>query len=718
MDIISLTLAILDPFRFPPLHEKSPLQPGDHSLAKEESIVVLVRALEEIFFYAKPAPEVIETARMLLKQRAGISQIQPAVSTFAGLSLSDQPRSGEPPVYSFLSLQMDNPFPKKAAAGDFSTLMNDFRHDFVNALQQAASPESFFRMCLRMMERYTWCIASAESPAGVSLFDSASLLSAVTACIDQSGAKPSFILLAADFSGIQRYIFPEGGRHQGAAKKLRARSFLVSAVMQLVQHLILKAFDLPLTSSLMNSGGNLYILLPDIPDIGQRCQALRCILDREIFTRFHGAVSVHIATTKMHADEFSKFGLTIQRIKNALKKEKQRAFHSFLTNDGVWSTDKPLEMSGHREQGLCDGCGRAFAENHEGLCSDCLNEQEIGRRLTKINTISLVRGTSGFITLNGWSLTFGEQGENVFALTSHDKSTRLWPVIRLANYVPADENGQPVTFDQLAVQYSCGVKKLAVLKADVDRMGALFAYGFASESDPFCTSSLQYTALSRMLEYFFCEYLAILIRVEFPHCYTVFSGGDDLLIVGPWQEIIDLAQVIQKRFTDYICGNPDITLSAGITLFSHKTPISFAVHDADQALESAKKEGERQEGRNQLYLFGRAMKWENAHKVLEYAHTVDQWHRGKYLTSGDLYKMRTWALMFQRYYKDRYVLGLRYAALAAYDLGKKLEERRKYPDDLLNLLESLQIIHEAGPIHHLQVICDYALFKNRRKDYE
>ena len=737
---ISLILSLFDSFRFPPLLEYSPLQPGDNTLAKEGSVVVLVKELESVFFSAQPAPPVVEAARNVLGQDARLTRISPTASVFENLSLSSEDKhiSGESLVYPYMPFQKDNPFPKKDVNNDFPPLMAEFRQDFIKALKQATSPESFFRMCLRLMERYTWCVASSDYLPYVSVYDSAALLAAVTACLCQTDMEPSFVLLAADFSGIQSYIFPEIAQHEGAAKKLRSRSFLVSSVMQLVQNIILKEFGLPLTCTLMNSGGNLYLLLPGLSDTEQRCQSLREIFDKEIFSRFHGSVSVHIATTRMQPNDFSQFGLAIQRIRENLYREKHKGFQSCLMSNGTWAADKPLEMKGHREYGLCKGCGGAFAQNKDGLCSYCLMEQEIGWKLTKSNTVSLVRNTdagdlllnrdgfiitlnkNGFISLGGWSLSFGASGEEgIFALSSGNVATRMYPVVRLANHVPTDKNGQIVTFDQLAENISQGVKKLAVLKADVDRMGALFSYGFQKENKPNNVTSLQYTTLSRMLEYFFCEYLAVLIREKYANCYTVFSGGDDLLIVGPWQEIIELALGIQKKFEAYCGNNPDITLSAGISLFSHKTPISFAVQEAERALEQAKENGDqKQKGRNQLCLFGRTMKWESAHRVIEYARKVGKWHRAGDLTSGDLYKMRKWALMFQSYYNDGNAMGLRYAALNAYNIGKKLDGNKNYPNDVIAFLESLQNTGNDSPIHHLQVICDYALYKNRRQDNE
>ena len=70
-------------------------------------------------------------------------------------------------------------------------------------------------------------------------------------------------------------------------------------------------------------------------------------------------------------------------------------------------------------------------------------------------------------------------------------------------------------------------------------------------------------------------------------CY---SGGDDLFIVGAWNEIIELAIDIQKKFALYTEGT--LTLSAGIGIYRHNYPISVIAEEvADMESMSKSKAG-------------------------------------------------------------------------------------------------------------------------------
>ncbi len=641
-DIVLPTL--LDPLRAFIGQEYSPIQPGDHTLARPGPAAEAVQKLENSFFGSVPMPEPITKAYELLGYPQNTTGVEPAISIFSALSLSGA-KAKKSRFYSpdpLDSLESNSAFPAEVPNGNLEKVLLPFRTDFKEALRTAPNPETFFRMCMRMMERYTWCLSFSGGLSGVSLYDYARLLSAVAACLAQTPREkdpvPSFVLLSADFSGIQKFIFSGNGLHSGAAKRLRARSFLVSSVMHLVQHILLKELSLPPSCTLMDSGGNLYMLLPNTAEADSKCSAVCRLIDAEIFKKFHGSVSIHMVTTKITAEDFAKFGQVMRKARAALQKVKHQAFHARLTKDGVWDTADPFPISGDRENGLCAGCGRVFAEKppdpqneDSALCSECLEEQKIGWKLTKATAISLVPGTDGLMSLGGWSLEFVEQDtveqdNEVFALTSHDEKTRLLPVMRVSNYVSADESGKIMTFDHLEEQPEKGIQKLAVLKADVDSMGALFSYGFTEEKEPDRVSVFQITALSRMLEYFFCDYLASMMKKEYSLCYTVFSGGDDLLMIGHWQDIIGLAMKIQKDFTEYCAGNGDLTLSAGVSMFSHKTPVTFAVEEAERALEAAKEKGDQNEGgRNQISLLGREMKWSRAHEVLSLAEKIAGW---------------------------------------------------------------------------------------------
>ncbi|HIH77882.1 MAG TPA: type III-A CRISPR-associated protein Cas10/Csm1 [Halobacteria archaeon] len=93
--------------------------------------------------------------------------------------------------------------------------------------------------------------------------------------------------------------------------------------------------------------------------------------------------------------------------------------------------------------------------------------------------------------------------------------------------------------------------------------------------------------------------------------YITYSGGDDLLIVGPYDTIIELAEDIRDEFKRFTCYNSDINISAGITVVNPHYPISRAIELTNNNLDKAK--GFYEE-KNRISLFNEVIKWDLGYK--------------------------------------------------------------------------------------------------------
>ena len=80
--------------------------------------------------------------------------------------------------------------------------------------------------------------------------------------------------------------------------------------------------------------------------------------------------------------------------------------------------------------------------------------------------------------------------------------------------------------------------------------------------------------------------------------HIVYSGGDDMFIVGAWDDLIELAVDIRRAFRRFT--NDKLTFSAGIGLFKSAFPISQMARIAGE-LESYSK---KNTGKNSITLFG------------------------------------------------------------------------------------------------------------------
>ncbi|MDI9609343.1 MAG: type III-A CRISPR-associated protein Cas10/Csm1 [Candidatus Verstraetearchaeota archaeon] len=70
--------------------------------------------------------------------------------------------------------------------------------------------------------------------------------------------------------------------------------------------------------------------------------------------------------------------------------------------------------------------------------------------------------------------------------------------------------------------------------------------------------------------------------------YTNYSGGDDFLIIGPWDAVLEASIEIREKFQQLASDNPDVGLSIGYTLTDPKFPISITANQLAAKLAQAK----------------------------------------------------------------------------------------------------------------------------------
>ena len=146
--------------------------------------------------------------------------------------------------------------------------------------------------------------------------------------------------------------------------------------------------------------------------------------------------------------------------------------------------------------------------------------------------------------------------------------------------------GTTASFSGLA-KAAQGAELISCLRMDVDDFGDLFL-GELSSSGIAAISNL-----SRNMNLFFKGYLNQICNLklgdlgneEYPLNITdkckqkgrnvsiVYAGGDDLFIVGAWDDVAELAFDINICFRAFACYNSDVHLSAGVTLHKPKFPL-------------------------------------------------------------------------------------------------------------------------------------------------
>lgn len=679
----------------------------------------------------------------------------PMVSIFSRVQLNKQlPDQGR---YRLNPLMPDLLFPEQFSSfheTEVNEHLQKFGEEFKTLIDSMKQPDFtvMFSGMLTILMRYAWCFPSntQEEIPDVSLFDHLKATCAIAACIYQyhypeftsdnmkDDKAEKFVLLVGDLSGIQNYIF--NITHVGAggvAKRLRARSLLITILSEIISHKILHAFNLPLANSLMVSGGKFYILLPNTERTADALISIKKDIDFWFYNHLNAEINLNIATMPLSGNDFKQYSDVMKKINQLLQQSKQEPFQSVIAANGSWKEDMALlNVDFGEEEKLCKACAKFPGHEREDqrfICNRCYNDKEMGQVLPRVKHIAFYNDDRGtFKDYFGYSFDILHDLEKTkkdpYLVLCIDGSAPnyTFPVAYrfIANYVStfiSDDDcaackkdcpdrdsvyrGQPKFFQCIAYE-SKGRKILGYLKADVDNLGAAFAYGLEDNS-----TVSRIATLSRMLDSFFSGYMQKLIEENYPELYTVYSGGDDVLVIGPWDSTIKFAEELRSDFKRYTCQNENLTLSAGIAFVKHNYPVFRAVEMADGNLEASK----RAPDKNCLTVFGNTVKWDNFSQIMKDAEKLDGWLKQKQVSTGFARNLLDYSQMYKNYLNTRNTFYLRFLPLMTYDMARNLPSPSDRDADKREIRawgESLKDIKSVR-LENLGIIANYALTANR-----
>ncbi len=155
-------------------------------------------------------------------------------------------------------------------------------------------------------------------------------------------------------------------------------------------------------------------------------------------------------------------------------------------------------------------------------------------------------------------------------------------------------------------------------------------------------------AFSRQVNAFFTVYLPWLCKEEFPNTYTVFAGGDDFFLIGPWFSMIRLACQMCDEFHRYVAGNPKLHFSAGRSMTKPGLPIRQLAKLAGSALDKTKSYNPSQTmpaPKNAVTCFGQTVSWGEFDKLMQLPARLEQLVQAHKLSIGYLYALLGYADM-------------------------------------------------------------------------
>lgn len=585
-------------------------------------------------------------------------------------------------------LTLTNPFPTRPCQQLPDNILAPLDRELnIVAQNPPGNADDFFILLDTLLKKYLWCIPADSRPGiDVSLYDKMRSSAAIAVCLEQTGDRSEpFLLLAADFSGIQKYIFAVARTSvKGVSKRLRARSFLVDTLIQTLAYRICEEIAVPYSNILMLTGGKFHLLLPNESTVVHKLQSIKQSLEAEIFQRFYGEISVNFAWVPFGDGGLSDYSSTITELSRRLRAEKGRAFRTVLINEDGWDEDRFVlvnDLSGKRG---CPSCGQRLMDNTREVCLDCSQQEDLGRKLATADHLWFSREGGEFQLWDHYFLSFSRdqaQGalirvEQLNAWDIPPHMTCLPLGVRLmANHLPKDTDGEPLTFSDIAEQ-SSGSKRMAVLKADVDNLGYLFADGMREGQRHYGTIS-RVSALSRLLEMFFSGYIGHLLKTKYSTVYSVFSGGDDLFLIGPWNIMPKLALQIQQDFTAFSGQNPCVTLSAALYTADPKTNIALLAEQSEHELKYVKNNAPQalypgKRGRNGVSFLGDIFSWEDLAAQNARIEALRPAVNG--VNISILRRIAQYSDMYRKFLCDHDVLGLMFEPLLHYDQARNYND--------------------------------------------
>ncbi|MCL0046486.1 type III-A CRISPR-associated protein Cas10/Csm1 [Dehalococcoidales bacterium] len=564
--------------------------------------------------------------------------------------------------YRLSSLSLDkNSFPKKLEEGEslvcqYKKLWEGFSNgekckSFREELKELEcevrqSGNKFallFNSLYSLLQKYTWCMPSyTQTDCDISLFDHLRTTSAIALCLYNAQNSPQalekeFLLVEGDIWGMQKFIYrlaqPTGVKH--IARMLRGRSFYLTLLPLILARYIIWQLDLTIAHILWCGGGKFVLLLPNTNDAKEKLKNIKSEISNWFLKEFESELGLSWGQVEASREQMEDFGTLLDELSVKVEEGKQKKFIEKLPVK-EWLPFK----NGCRVCGLGEGCGS------EEICERCEFQRRIGECLPKkANYLVIAKGKVE--EAPGFSIPFGNFGIVYLVEKKEEadwfvKSNEVTEILAVnapsfplgSTFIGKEtawarenfeieetevEEGHILPFECLA-QMSEGDERLGVLKMDIDHLRLIFALGLEDKSIS------RIATMSRELDWFFTGYVNTIAREVFEEwkkkeisfnknrvngcIYTVYSGGDDLVVVAPWSEAVEFAERLHQDFKEFTCQNPDIDLSAGIFLCKSKFPISRASILATEALDKAKGKGKKR-----ICLFKEGATWERRDNI-------------------------------------------------------------------------------------------------------
>lgn len=649
----------------------------------------------------------------------------------------------------------------KARLKELCTKFDDAAKPILDKWVEAPDNDSLLESLLLAMQRYTVGVPASDAGDTSLYDHAriTGALAAVMADMDTGAIQklesqsnlaqdstPIALLVGGDLSGIQDFIYTITSR--GAAGALRGRSFYLQMLTEAVMRHTLRRLGLPVTN-VVYAGGGKFFLLARAGD-GAALDEIRRHTSDVLLRHHAGDLYFSIQSVTLRAKDFfdGRLGEHWIALSDKQRRAKQRRFEEL--GESAWALFDlagELKSAGGTSDTQCQVCGRehpkASIKTGETArkCPQCQSYETLGDQLrdarfmaldfvssqksNRLGSYAEVLQELGLIVRlsanpqtesattsrmifsldddddakvpNAKTATNGTNGRRSIAnVIPRIYAADLPALVEAGVELPHEPVGRIKTFDGMAAQ-ARGIKRLGVLRMDVDNAGKLFSVGLGKRA-----TLARIAHLSFVINLFFEGWAAHLAksinrqdREQHPErgerLYAVYCGGDDVFFVGAWDAILSLVSQIRADLARY-ANHAGIHASAGVALIGGKYPLFRAAEDAGDAEDHAK----ALNGKNAITFLNTPMKWDEFERVQERARQFAAWcgrdgvlNRSFLQTLQNLHLENERAMQTSKN-KARKPQYTRATWMAAYQLSRLLEGKRVRESDVAKEIAAIR----------------------------
>lgn len=619
-------------------------------------------------------------------------------------------------------------FPKSKTQEEagYLKLWNEFTKEFKSL--KTSSPEAFCNSLLYILHKYLVHIPSSTLHLpDVSLFDHSKTVAALAVCIydylneksaltkntvEIENNEEAVLLVGGDLSGIQNYIYNIVSNK--ASKNLKGRSFYLQLIVDFVIREILTELQLLKANIIYSSGGGFHLLAANTEKNKIKIKELEKNISDRLYKQHNTELFLAIDYESLSENDLytgnlgEKWKALIEKLnykkRSKFKDKLNLHYKDFFEPFGIDYNIDIDDITGEEVLNKSD----LVKVDELVVSKHTANQIKLGETLRNTSIIAFTKTIQKGKSASYFYLPSPVSEEYCYFIEHNTNAIFDNADILILNQTqihqikgnnnsygfdfiggndfPKNNQGQILSFNELGGNGY--FKRIAVLRMDVDNLGSVFINGFSNKRKTFS----RYTALSRSMDFFFKGYINTLRNENENfrnYIFIVYSGGDDLFVVGKWDTVIEFADLIQKEFSKWVCNNKHLTLSAGIAIVNTKFPILKAAEMAGEAEKKAKQHSCNGEEKNSITLFDCPLNWKYEFLIVKQLknelvkHFSNKDKAKSFLEKiSILYDMKKEA--------DKHHLNPQWKWIMAYDFARMKQQYQKEDKEFENYIVQLQ----------------------------